>query len=380
MNTTAPIATAQSTAPDARLAVQEFHEQLGAVEAALVLFFCSSDYDLEALADEMNRRFPGVSVVGCTTAGEIGPAGYLEKSLSGVALPSGGFTAVAGCLESLQGFDPAAARTFGRDLLHRLEAVAPPLCGRNAFGLLLVDGLSVREEVVAHAFQSVLGPISLVGGSAADGVAFSRTRVFHDGGFHDDSAVLVLAHTELPFRPFKTQHFLLRDERLVVTEADAPNRVVREINGLPAAEEYARLIGVAVSELDPMHFAGAPVVVVLDGTDYVRSIQKANPDGSLTFYCAIDEGLVLRVAAGEDLLADLRRTFTRLREQLGPPRLVLAFDCILRRLEVAHKGQVNEVGKVFRDNAAVGFSTYGEQYGGVHVNQTLTGIAFGGGI
>jgi hypothetical protein len=25
----------------------------------------------------------------------------------------------------------------------------------------------------------------------------------------------------------------------------------------------------------------------------------------------------------------------------------------------------------------VGFNTYGEQYGGVHVNQTLTGVAIG---
>ena len=40
---------------------------------SLVLFFCSSEYDRDALAAEMARRFAGVPVVGCTTAGEIGP-------------------------------------------------------------------------------------------------------------------------------------------------------------------------------------------------------------------------------------------------------------------------------------------------------------------
>jgi hypothetical protein len=35
------------------------------------------------------------------------------------------------------------------------------------------------------------------------------------------------------------------------------------------------------------------------------------------------------------------------------------------------------VEQVFRDNNTVGFSSYGEQYLGVHVNQTLTGIAIG---
>jgi hypothetical protein len=30
-------------------------------------------------------------------------------------------------------------------------------------------------------------------------------------------------------------------------------------------------------------------------------------------------------------------------------------------------------------NNAVGFSTYGEQFNGIHVNQTLTGVAIGRG-
>src|SRR5664280_2958940 len=43
-------------------------------------FFCSVDYDLGDLASEMNRQFDGVRVVGCTTAGEVGPAGYRDRS------------------------------------------------------------------------------------------------------------------------------------------------------------------------------------------------------------------------------------------------------------------------------------------------------------
>jgi hypothetical protein len=41
------------------------------------------------------------------------------------------------------------------------------------------------------------------------------------------------------------------------------------------------------------------------------------------------------------------------------------------------RGLVDRVEQVFRDNNTVGFSSYGEQYLGVHVNQTLTGIAIG---
>ena len=235
----------------------------------------------------------------------------------------------------------------------------------------------MREEPVVRTLKNVLGRISLVGGSAGDDFKFIRTWVFHDGAFHTDSAVLILATTTLPFKAFKTQHFVSDAERLVVTEADPVRRTVAEINGLPAAEEYARLVCLNQEELTALHFATSPVVVVIDGTDYVRSIQKANADGSLTFFCAIDEGLVLRVAHGKDLLENLNKAFDTVRAEIGPPQLVLTCDCILRNLEITKNGLKDAAGEVFRKNNAVGFSTYGEQYGGVHVNQTLTGIAFG---
>jgi hypothetical protein len=49
----------------------------------------------------------------------------------------------------------------------------------------------------------------------------------------------------------------------------------------------------------------------------------------------------------------------------------------LRRLEGAQSGLKDQVEKLFQDNNAIGFNSYGEQFNGVHVNQTLTGIAIG---
>jgi len=371
------VRTAQSNATDARQAVREFHAGVQQPDMALVIFFCSSQYDLDALADEMNHLFAGVTVVGCTTAGEIGPAGYCDFSLSGASFPAGSFTAVAGLLEHLQQFDIAGGQAFANTLLQQLEARAPDCGAKDSFAFLLIDGLSVREEPAVRTFQNVLGKIPLFGGSAGDDLKFVCTWVFHGGAFHTDSAVLILATTPLPFKIFKTQHFASNAERLVVTEADATRRIVTEINGLPAAAEYARVVGFHVDDLSPLGFATSPVVVVIDGTDYVRSIQKANPDGSLTFFCAIEEGLVLRVAHCESLVDNLNRSFDAIRAEIGPPQVVFACDCILRNLEITQDSLKEAVGDIFRRNNAVGFSTYGEQYGGVHVNQTLTGIAFG---
>lgn len=378
MTTSQPrILRAHTRATDARQAVREFHAAVAQPNMALVIFFCSNEYDLDMLGDEMRQLFAGVQVVGCTTAGEIGPAGYLGHSLAGASFPASSFSAVSGHIEVLRQFKFDTGQTVARNLVQALEGVAPQTDEHNSFALLLIDGLSVREEPVTRALQSALGRLPLFGGSAGDGLDFGQTQVYFEGGFHADSAVLVLVSTPLPFRLFKIQHFLPTEQRVVVTAADAEHRIVSEIDGWPAAEAYARLVGTDVKNLDPLRFAASPVVVLIDGTNYVRSIQKANPDGSLTFFCAIEEGVVLRVGHGADLVENLEHAFAGIRAAIGPPQLVLGCDCILRKLEIVQNGLVERVTAVLRDNNFIGFNSYGEQYRGVHVNQTLTGIAIG---
>ncbi|MDX1366230.1 nitric oxide-sensing protein NosP [Pseudomonas sp.] len=371
------IRKAQSCATDAQQAAQEFHAGVAQPDMALVVFFCSSEYDLDVLADEMQRLFAGVQVVGCTTAGEIGPAGCREHSLTGASFAASHFSAVSGHLEHLQQFDADTGQAFAQGLLQELHALAPHSDTDNGFALLLVDGLSRREEPVTRTFQRALGKLPLIGGSAGDAMQFVKTHVYWQGRFCSDSAILVLLTSRLPLRIFKTQNFVTTEQRLVVTEADAPSRVVREINGLPASQEYARMLGIDARDLDSARFAAWPLVLTIGGTTYVRAIQKANPDGSLTFFCAIENGLVLRLAQGADLLQNLEQTFARIRAEIGPPLLVLGCDCMGRKLEIAQSPDKQRIDEVLLQHNTVGFNTYGEQFRGVHVNQTLVGVAIG---
>jgi hypothetical protein len=377
MDDTSRIRRAHSCAIDARDAAREFHAAVMQPNMALVIFFCSVHYDLETLASEMRVLFAGVQVIGCTTAGEIGPKGYRDRTISGASFPSKSFTAACGRIDGLQQFESIQARSLAQDLMQRLENLKPQADASNSFALLLIDGLSVREEPVTRALQNSLGRLPLVGGSAGDGLSFGRTQIYSDGSFHTDSAVLALVTTHVPFKIFKTQHFVPTDQRFVVTAADSAHRIVNEIDGWPAAERYAEVLGMDVKSLEPSRFAEQPIVVVIDGTNYVRSIQKVNPDGSLTFFCAIEEGLVLRGARGVDLVGNLEEAFAEIRGAIGQPQLVVGCDCILRKLEMTERGLIDRVEKVFHNNNVVGFSSYGEQHLGVHVNQTLTGIAIG---
>lgn len=374
------ILRAQSHSPDAQTAVTELKEQFrDSSPTSLILFFCSCTYDLQQLAENFNIQFPDIEVVGCTSAGEIGPEGYLEHSLTAILFPKDEFDVVTGSLYQLSDFSETKGIQFVQNLVPQLTALAHDSNNRYSFAMQLIDGLSKKEELISHCFQKTLGRIPLFGGSAADNLQFTHTYTFHRGKFSENSCVLILFNTNRPFRLFKTQHFSSTSAPLVVTAADVVNRTIIELNGLPAALVYAQQIGSSIEQLNAPIFAASPVVIKMNGNEYVRSIQKMYPDGSLQLYCAIDEGVVLRVANSINLTTDLDQQFEKLQTALGDISLTLVCDCILRRTDIVNRHQLPVVSDVFMRNQASGFSSFGEQFGGLHLNQTCTGIAFGRG-
>ena len=161
---------------------------------------------------------------------------------------------------------------------------------------------------------------------------------------------------------------------MVVTKADPANRTVSEINAAPAAREYARLLGKDPEQLTPFTFAAHPVVVRVGGQHHVRAIQRVAENGDLIFFSAIDEGLVLTLADPMDMEDHLARELDAL-SATTEPDMILACDCILRKLEAQEKQKTRALSELLSKRNVVGFSTYGEQYNSMHVNQTLTGVA-----
>jgi hypothetical protein len=116
---------------------------------------------------------------------------------------------------------------------------------------------------------------------------------------------------------------------------------------------------------------------MVNGISHVRSIQKVNADDSLTFFCAIENGLVLRIARSVDLVDNLHQTFAQVHNQIGTPQLVLGADCVHRKLEAERLADKGAVAAILMANNTTGFATYGEQFRGIHINQTFVGIAIG---
>jgi hypothetical protein len=373
------IRRAYSKAANVAEAVREIHAGLDQDSLGLVVLFCSASFDLVDLGAAIQTAFGSANVIGCTTAGEISPVGYLEGSITGFSLSGVECQAVSAFIKNISELHKSQVSAAADALIGAMAELGCATNPSDTFGLLLIDGMCATEEHVLSAIHRRLDPISLFGGSAGDDMRLLRTHVYSQGAFHSEAAILTLAKIRRPFRAFKRQHFSGTDTRMVVTGADPVRRIVTQINAEPAGPEYARVIGVDYAALTPMLFAEHPVMVRVGGDYYVRSIQKGNPDGSLTFFCAIDEGVVLTLARHENMIDNLAAFFKDMRAQMGEPLLVIGFECVLRSLEAQTLQVKHLAGRIMAENQVIGFSTYGEQLGAMHVNHTFTGLLIGQG-
>lgn len=366
-----------SRATDPVRAVAELAAGVGDVALAGALLFCSNGYPRDALARELAAQLPGVPLFGCTSAGELAERGYDTNSIVLIGFPQDVFSMASLRFDDLDHFDAQAAQGAIRQL------VATERRGRvgdeslHQVALFFVDGLSHREELLTMTAQHALGDIQLIGGSGGDGLSFQDTAILHDGAFHADAAVIVLLTSRRPLHVFCTNFYRPGPSKMVITEADPESRVVHEINAAPAAEEYRRLSGNPSSVLDAHFFAAHPPIVRTGGQVHVRSIQSANPDGSLTFYCAIDNGVVLSLGEPVDRIAAMEDLFAEIERKVGAIDHVIGFDCVLNRLDAEDRQQAHAVSQMYVANRVFGFNTYGEQFRAAHMNQTFTGLAVG---
>ena len=364
-----PLITGFTQCSNPETAARELYKQLHHPDLDFVLFFCSANYNLHELGQSMSAYF-SQPVAGCTTAGEVTSDGYMQGSISAIGFSKTAFSVKAQLLTGLDSFTFRDAQEVVSNLLEGAENSDY----NRSFAITLFDGLSSHEETVLMALNAALGAVPNFGGSAGDDIHLSNTHVFFNGRFYTRAAVVVLVTTDLAFEVFSTHHLQSEGQKLVVTRSTPAQRTVHELNGKSAVKAYADAIGLRVDELTNEIFALKPLAVKIGNDYFARSIQKITDDGGLMFYCAIENGIVLNTMLPGDMLVDLQTRLEHISRRLGSSQMIIACDCFLRRLEIEYEQRTQEVSELYKIHNVVGFNSYGEQYGGVHVNQTFTGV------
>ncbi len=366
------IQVSQSSLHDADAAVREATASIENQHACFVLAFIPSALNLDTVMDGLNDGLGGVPVFGCTTAGQITLDGYDADALLLLAFPKENFRCASILFEELNPLSTTDIATQAQKQTEKFQHTA----GWNRLALLFSDGVSKQEDLLVSTLETVLNGLPIFGGSAGDGLQFKETFVLHKGRAHTNASVLLLIETNLEYRGIGFDHFLPVGAQVIITDANPDERLVHEINGTPAALEYARLVGCSVDALSPEVFAENPLLLQHNQTHYVRAISDATERHALSFLAAIDDGLIMTLGKGQEIIETLQSGLTVQDSRGQGPDFILGFDCALRMLEIEQKQMRQEVSDILQEHRVLGFNTYGEQQSGVHMNQTFVGVAF----
>ncbi len=334
---------------------------------------------------QLQRAFPGVPLVGCSTAGEISDRGVSEQSCVLTAVRFHGDVAIRVAEAAITSMD--SCRSAGVALGAALQG--PNLCAV----LLFAKGVGVNGSAILAGLASQVGDqVPISGGLAGDDGAFVETLTLGPSGVSKEGAVavglygtdLILSHGSCggwaPFGPAR---------KITLSKEN----ILYELDGEPALNVYKRYLG--------EHAKGLPnsgllfPLELLDpergSVGLIRTILGVNEaEGYLVLAGDIEAGGFLRLMhASTDDLVDGAEQAAQL---AGTPqsggagqRLGLLVSCVGRRLVMgdAVEEEIEVVGAALgKATTLAGFYSYGEfaPLGGTECklhNQTMTVTCIG---
>ncbi len=354
--------------------IDDLKNQLNGFDYNLVQFYSSSNLPIEELNQKLYKELGEVPTFGCTTCGELISGQMLENSIVLMAMSS---KIVADTkieiLENISTSDKSIVDNafvsfkehFGEDL-----STLDPM---KHIGFVLIDGLSLKEEIINERIVDLTN-ITFVGGSAADDEKYKKTHVFANGKSYTDAAVLCLIKSNVKFDVLKTQSVKSLEKKLTVTKSDEATRTIFEFNNKPALDEYVKLVEIDKNNINKT-FAHNPVGLKIGDDFFVRCPLKIEGN-SIIFSCSVKQGTELELLKSQNIIEDTKKDLDNAIKEFGKVSAIVNFNCLLRTTEMKSKNQIEAYGELFKDIPTIGFTTYGESYIG-HMNKTAIIVLFG---
>lgn len=373
--------TGLDTTDNARKAVERINGELAGFAPALLIYFASTAYDPDCLAAEMQKAFPGAVTMGATTAGEGVDGLYLGGSVVVMAFSENVFDY---CRTAL--ILGGGQRATEGDVFTSVDEAMGYLGGglymnlrnlsyRDYVGFVLADRMSFFSEATLERVGE-LTDVFFLGGFAGDDYKFDRSqRVFYRGRSYVSAAIVALWKPRNGFSLLKTQAVEMSRESLIITRADEYRRIVWEFNGEPAAQVYARWIGVAPDRLTPQDFDENPLAASADGEPFLRVPVRTVDGGGLEIYASVKEGTRLVPTRAGDILAVSRAALDEKFREGGPFSAMLNMDCVSRFTSLKRRNELSDYIEIFRSVPNISMASYGEIYIDI-VSLTLTAILF----
>jgi hypothetical protein len=379
------MAHARTAERDPAAAAEDLCRQIGSAKPKLVMMFASRDRDQRALNKAVRERLPkDTRLVGATTGGEIDRDGMHTGTVVMSAL-SGDLEVGLGMGHGMSRDAAAAGETAIRTAARELGARADDL-GTRKFGAIVIDdGFRYRKEELLLGIMSMNQAMVAVGGGASDteGDPSKQSAELHvDGEVATDAAVVTLFRTDAPWAALRSHWYAPTGQTIRITKIDNTAKRALEIDGKPAAQRYADLLGVGVKDLEfgtPNGFAVRPTALRVGREYFIRAPWKPLDDGSILFANMLEEGSEFELVKITDIVESTKRFFEQeLPARVQSPRAALLFHCSGRKWYAESTGKIPKLAEAFKAAPpCAGMNVHFEIYCGFHINTTLTALAFG---
>lgn len=368
--------TGNQSGDDVRSVVAKLVANIRQPQMKLVMFFSSKKYDIKEVAQIFKEYLPEIDVVGCTTAGELSNQGFTEGSISALSIAADDFEAAPYLMKEIN-----QKVIFAKDdILHAASTIGLTPDSDDGFILTLIDSSQAAEEKILSLLRNNFPKLDIVGGSAAD-EDFKETLVSVNGEAMENAAAIVFIKTSHEMLFYKENIYTPTDIQLEVTSANIKDRLVLELNGKPAAEEYARILGIDMDYLRENFrdvFFANPLGRTFGEDIWITAPTSIVDDKAIAFASLILPGTRVKLLKPIDAIAEARKTVETIKQKLPNCKGVILFNCLLRYLQFKKDNQTDIIAQEYAKLGPIcGFNTHGEQLQRHHMNQTLTLVAFG---
>jgi len=351
-------------------------DEIGQPNIKIIIYFFSPSFEKYNPQKAFSEAFPGAVCIGASMCGGWSSKGAVKTGITVMSLSSDEVAEVFFTFQEGVKKDPInAAHNAIEDL--KLKTSGEKINPDEYLGLILFDGLCLGELIMKEFTMEKGLNMVFTGGAAADELTFTKTTICAGEYISDDGLAAIILKMKIPFFYNHYVHYVQTDNSFTITRVEIMQRIAWEINGEPAAEFYAKQVGVNdVSKLTTEIFAKNPFGLILGDNIYVRSPNTVINGKGLLFYCYIEAGTKVFLLKQGDIITHTQNSIAKVDQFLSGTQGCLIFNCVQRYLELIEIDKIDAFNDLFNKYPMIGFNTYGEELFSHH-NQTLTAVFFG---